>query len=282
LEYGSFQPFVPSLSSPLTSSLSNAIADSSIPLLAEPFATADPLFNLSFDPTLAFTSEASSLEYTILSAILGNPAPDGDGINQPPTLSLDALESLDAALEAAAAAAGGISTGTGLDSRVSPEPYAIGLLERPGASSVVSGIAPRLEGSPEPYMEGLHDAVFFAPLTGPDSRRNTIVDGDDSSRGIEAPFTSRAESPVLSLAPSDLDGCRTAADGFLIPVNGGLPTPPLSTQTSPRTADAAPVAAVTAAAASAVTTGASVYDRVTVPYDYTEGYHALMKHLPSR
>lgn len=26
----------------------------------------------------------------------------------------------------------------------------------------------------------------------------------------------------------------------------------------------------------------AIHDRVTAPYDYTEGYHFLMKHLPSR
>lgn len=35
----------------------------------------DPLFNLAFDPTYPFGSEAANLEYSILSAILGNPSP---------------------------------------------------------------------------------------------------------------------------------------------------------------------------------------------------------------
>ena len=42
---------------------------------AEPFPTNDPLFNVSFDPNFAFGSEAANLEYSILSAILGNPSP---------------------------------------------------------------------------------------------------------------------------------------------------------------------------------------------------------------
>ena len=42
---------------------------------AEPFPANDPLFNVSFDPNFAFGSEAANLEYSILSAILGNPSP---------------------------------------------------------------------------------------------------------------------------------------------------------------------------------------------------------------
>lgn len=45
-------------------------------VLAEPFpAATDPLFNLTFDPDFTFGSEAANLEYSILSAILGNPSP---------------------------------------------------------------------------------------------------------------------------------------------------------------------------------------------------------------
>lgn len=38
----------------------------------------DPLFNLAFDPAYTFGSEAANLEYSILSAILGNPSPPDD------------------------------------------------------------------------------------------------------------------------------------------------------------------------------------------------------------
>ncbi|KAF8518791.1 hypothetical protein JB92DRAFT_2067026 [Gautieria morchelliformis] len=38
----------------------------------------DPLYNLAFDPTYPFGSEAANLEYSILSAILGNPSPPDD------------------------------------------------------------------------------------------------------------------------------------------------------------------------------------------------------------
>lgn len=43
-----------------------------------PTSDPDPLFNLAFDPTYAFGSEAANLEYSILSAILGNPSPPNE------------------------------------------------------------------------------------------------------------------------------------------------------------------------------------------------------------
>lgn len=163
--------------------------------------------------------------------------------------------------------------GTGLDSRVSPEPYAIGLLDaRPELRRDRA-----FEGSPEPYMESLHYDVFapFATLSGPD------VGGPDEAGYRSVGPYSRADSPQLSVPPSEttLDGRRMPADGgFLIPATFresgcGLLTPPLShASTSPRTEGAVVLSAK----------GDSVYDRVTAAYDYTEGYHALMKYLPSR
>ncbi|KIJ49658.1 hypothetical protein M422DRAFT_225584 [Sphaerobolus stellatus SS14] len=43
-----------------------------------PISDPDPLFNLTFDPAYTFGSEGANLEYSILSAILGNPSPTDD------------------------------------------------------------------------------------------------------------------------------------------------------------------------------------------------------------
>jgi hypothetical protein len=49
------------------------------PSVAEPYQQQpDPLFN-AFDPNFTFGSEAANLEYSILSAILGNPSPSDSG-----------------------------------------------------------------------------------------------------------------------------------------------------------------------------------------------------------
>ena len=51
---------------------------------AESFAQADSLMGASFDPNFTFGSEAANLEYSILSAILGNPSPSDTSTSPPP------------------------------------------------------------------------------------------------------------------------------------------------------------------------------------------------------
>ncbi|KAI0040010.1 hypothetical protein FA95DRAFT_1503447 [Auriscalpium vulgare] len=48
------------------------------------FSPDDPMFNVPFDPSFPFGSEAANLEYSILSAILGNPSPESHSSNSPP------------------------------------------------------------------------------------------------------------------------------------------------------------------------------------------------------
>ncbi|KAG8970022.1 Transcriptional regulator of nonfermentable carbon utilization [Tulasnella sp. 419] len=45
----------------------------------------DSIFNLSFDPNYQFDSQAANMEYSMLSAILGNPSPQDDAIAIPPS-----------------------------------------------------------------------------------------------------------------------------------------------------------------------------------------------------
>lgn len=60
---------------------------------AEPFPANDPLFNVSFDPNFTFGSEAANLEYSILSAILGNPSPPDSASGAAPSPSQPQLQS---------------------------------------------------------------------------------------------------------------------------------------------------------------------------------------------
>ncbi|KDQ27704.1 hypothetical protein PLEOSDRAFT_1083727 [Pleurotus ostreatus PC15] len=144
----------------------------------------DPMFNVTFDPNFPFGSEAANLEYSILSAILGNPSP-GDSAHSPP----------------APQPAGNFSSWTN-DSLAYP-------------SSNTTGTA---------YGSSFPDAS----LSNLPSTANT--DSLSPSQPTFAPFATpqAKESPQTS---SQLQ---------------------------------------------------SINDSVTTPYDYTEGYHFLMKHLPSR
>ena len=49
------------------------------------FPMSDPLINLSFDHSYSFDSTAANLEYSMLSALLGNPSAQDDAEHQPPS-----------------------------------------------------------------------------------------------------------------------------------------------------------------------------------------------------
>jgi hypothetical protein len=276
----------------------------------------------------AFGSESSTLEYSILSAILGS------STGSPLDLDLDNSGStLD--MELALPPENLSSSHTrhlfsGLDSRMSPEPYALGLLHSDlGAGPGMPGsIGEPLEGSPEPYMQGLHDAVFsplepLPPLElglsvtdldggvgGMIGVPGMIINGDmDSIPAAYRGALSRAESPVqvLSCSPGETvsgapspkkgrNGCGgKSKSGAKVRTpsslaNGtGLGTATLDPSAAVLASPNAPhlsVALVDAlhsgpAPPSPPEGAADVYTRVTSAFDYTTGYHALMRHLHS-
>jgi hypothetical protein len=270
--------------------LAGRCADPPLPRSADA-SFADPLFSLAFDTT-GFGSENSTLEYSILSAILAAPTSSSSSL-----ASLDPLD-LDAAARGPSppplTPSPPFPLGLGLDSRMSPEPYAIGLLD--GAFGGVAP-APELEGSPEPYMQGLHDAVFSPldplPLPLELELELALAGGGDADIGgyrAPAPDYARAESPVLAVTPAET--VSSSSDGTRSPrkSRGGRRVVRDATDAVVRGAQAAlasphtPHMAVALRLADALVPPAApdVYARVTAAFDYTGGYHALMKHLHIR
>ncbi|KNZ72907.1 hypothetical protein J132_01899 [Termitomyces sp. J132] len=147
---------------------------------SEPVSQADVLLTTSFDPGFTFGSEAANLEYSILSAILGNPSPES------------------------------------VTSPASPDPT-------------------------QSYTWG-SEAIDYT--TSP------------SLENLSSYTTSYASSQLVQ--PSD----------------PAPSSPPNSTQYLTYPSTDAPE--------SSTSQLQSIHDRVTKPYDYTEGYHFLMKHLPTR
>ncbi|KAK0195410.1 transcription activator of gluconeogenesis ERT1 [Armillaria mellea] len=148
----------------------------------------EPVFVPSFDPNFPFGSEAANLEYSILSAILGNPSPP-DSANTPPP---DFWPSV---------------------------PYNPPFVTYPyqSADETVPP-PPSSSAAPDPEPPSAQDPPLH-PLA------------------PRYPLDSRPRSPPLFLSDAH-----------------DQPTSNLQT----------------------------INDRITKPYDYTEGYHFLMKHLPTR
>ncbi|TFK73916.1 hypothetical protein BDN72DRAFT_886655 [Pluteus cervinus] len=228
---------------------------------SDPFSpgppTSDPMLSTTFDPTAyAFGSEAANLEYSILSAILGNPSPP-ETINSPPPTSssnfpwpADTLDFAQSPRMAYAAAFGDSSIGLhSSDTSLATSPAS-------SAQYLTYPYPPRPEDGDLPYPTPLQSAQSPSPLHPLQPRYP--LDSRPRSPPNAPPFNPLRDASsrgLLSPPPSNDSPASTPAS--VPPAND----PPLTRSQSSLQ---------------------SINDRVTVPYDYTEGYHFLMKHLPTR
>jgi len=215
--------------------------------LAEPFTPNEPLFPAPFDSNFPFGSEAANLEYSILSAILGNHGtPELEPTPPPQQYPWPPADSLQFAQQA-----------------TSNSPYSE-LSIQPSETTLSATTANTSNYLSYPYSQRPDDDLRFR---NPQPHLHALTP--------RYPLDSRPGSPpstvFLRTAANDL-----ASRSLLSPPpsNG---SPSSTTSVPPSLEDPPP---------SACQDGSSqlqsINDRVTVPYDYTEGYHFLMKHLPSR
>ncbi|TFK25172.1 transcription activator of gluconeogenesis ERT1 [Coprinopsis marcescibilis] len=224
--------------------------------IAEPIPQQETVLATGFDPTdFGFGSEAANLEYSILSAILGNPSPESASSPPPPPPQSHYSWPSDP-----------------LDFATSP---------RLGTTSYASSYADAQHLAMASDLSNATDNSQFLTYSYPQHQRS-----DEMS---ELPFSSQysAPAPLHPLQPRyPLDQrvrsppageASTSQD-----VSRGLLTPPLSNASPSSIASVPPGVTDSSRPKSAVSHLQSINDRVTKPYDYTEGYHFLMKHLPTR
>lgn len=234
--------------------------------IAEPFAQNETLLSTAFDPNFAFTSEAANLEYSILSAILGNPSPPESASSPPPQpppapqYSSWPSDTIDFAT----------SPQLGASSNTFASTYG-----EPQMSTQQSDSLSTSPGNSAHY------------LTYPYPHASRPDDLTDISYGTESPYTSSGLHPLQPRYPLDMRPRSPPATVFLHNPSSkdattrGLLSPPPST-CSPSSAASVPTGITDIAAPACSSKLQSIHDRVTMPYDYTEGYHFLMKHLPTR
>ncbi|TDL25900.1 hypothetical protein BD410DRAFT_895375 [Rickenella mellea] len=255
---------------------------------AEPFPPGDPLFNLSFDPNFTFGSEAANLEYSILSAILGNPSHDHP--HHPST-----------------------STPT--------TPFA----QQFATSSWPSEPRPPSLSMPSMMPEAQSSPSFGSPMSAQQQGQyigQTMY--EDGQGGMQQPptpsdFTSTYSSPGLPYANQQAQMQNTPQNQLQqeqFPqvlqhqavrqhrrrqsqvTSASHPHSPSSRDESllisPPLSNASPLSSnsITDSVNASTTwnnqsenqsrTGQNIYETVTKAYDYTEGYHFLMKFLPKR
>ncbi|KAF9501863.1 hypothetical protein BDN71DRAFT_1379254 [Pleurotus eryngii] len=241
---------------------------------AESFPQNDPMFNVTFDPNFPFGSEAANLEYSILSAILGNPSP-GDSAHSPP----------------APQPAGNFSSWTN-DSLAYPSSNTTGTTY---GSSFPDASLPNLPSAANTDSLSPSQPTFapFATPQAKESPQTSYAQSYTSSQPLH-PLQPRYPLPAdYSRSPS----ISTPSTVFprLDPKDPGLFSP-LAANASPISTSSVPpgLASVSTDTPTPSTPSSSlvlpssssqlqsINDSVTTPYDYTEGYHFLMKHLPSR
>lgn len=221
----------------------------------EPFPTTDPLFNLSFDPQFPFGSEAANLEYSILSAILGNPSPPSDSTS-PPSPSQPPMPS---GLQSSTWSPEPLHAQPQFCQNTTVNPYGPGFADQVQLSMPSSDVmlaAPPsstfVSCSPTQEPPELHYSPSYNHIQA------------SQAVGSARPVPSRYTRDMLASAPAVMVRAPSKETGSqsLVSSRHTSPSPETSTHSC----------------------GADNHSplNVTAPYDYTEGYHFLMKHLPTR
>ncbi|KAF8635239.1 hypothetical protein AX17_004012 [Amanita inopinata Kibby_2008] len=231
-------------------------------LSVDSFSQSDPMLSNSFDPAFSFGSEAANLEYSILSAILGNPSPPASGTSPPPqqsqysTWPSDPLDFTTSPRLGAETSYASTYSDTQLSSLQSSE----------STVSTSPGTVPYLTYGYTPQRsDDLSELQYSSQYS------SSQPSGTPHPLQPRYPLDTRPRSPPMDTYILSKD-IVTPSTGLLSPApsNGS----PITTSSIPH--------AVTDITPSSRSKLQNINDRVTAPYDYTEGYHFLMKHLPSR
>lgn len=229
------------------------------PSLAEPAPQSDSILATAFDPAFAFGSEAANLEYSILSAIIGNPSPTDSASTSPPPAPPSTFSSWPDAID--------FSTSPRLGTVGSAYPSSFNDVQL-----AQSSLESALTTSPNPpYL-----TYGYSQSQRSEDAAETPLSSQFQSQASLHPLQPRYPLDGRPRSPPTVAFGEVSLKDVVAP---GLLTPPLSNG-SPSSIASAPVGA--ADQPPAKPTVESIHDRVTTPYDYTQGYHFLMKLLPTR
>ncbi|KAF8973111.1 hypothetical protein BDZ97DRAFT_1779446 [Flammula alnicola] len=241
----------------------------SIPI-AEPFPQNESLLSTSFDPNFSFGSEAANLEYSILSAILGNTSPPESASTPPPppppapqysSWPSDPIDFV-------------ASPRLGASSNNFSSPYGENRMpiQQPETALSTSPANPaHYLTYPYPHTQRPEDLTDLSYTASSYPSQSTSVVHPLQPR---YPLISRPRSPPTTVFLHNPSSKDDTARGLLSP-------PPSSS--SPSSSASVPTGiADMIRPHSRGSKLQNINDRVTTPYDYTEGYHFLMKHLPTR
>ncbi|PFH53824.1 hypothetical protein AMATHDRAFT_83736 [Amanita thiersii Skay4041] len=244
----------------------NSAEPSAVPpvssLSIDSFSHNDPMLTSSFDPAFSFGSEAANLEYSILSAILGNTSPPSSDTSPPPQNSQYSAWPSESIEFSTSPRLSTVST----YSSTYPDPPLSSIQSPESNLSTSPGNATYLTYAySQQRSDELADLQYTAQYS-PNQSSGTL-----HPLQPRYPLENRPRSP-----PSD----SYTPSKDIVSSSTGLLSPAPSNG-SPATTSSVPPGAMEAAS-SCRSKLQSINDCVTAPYDYTEGYHFLMKHLPTR
>ncbi|KAJ7772541.1 hypothetical protein DFH07DRAFT_802287 [Mycena maculata] len=217
-----------------------------------PFDPSDQMFNpVPFDPSFPFGSEAANLEYSILSAILGNPSPPETTLSPAPTAPHFPSWPSDDPMFTASRASNDFGSSYP-DQQIAVQPQDTTISTSPSAPGFLTYPYPQppeqeqQQYSPQ-FQQDLHPLQPRFPLDGrPRSPHLAAKDASQHSALSPSQSASTSFPQLISEQAHHYHHHHQHHHG-----GGGSQLQ-------------------------------NINDRVTMPYDYTEGYHFLMKHLPSR
>ncbi|KAF9010530.1 hypothetical protein BDQ17DRAFT_1515223 [Cyathus striatus] len=232
---------------------------------AEPFPPTESLLS-ALDSNFPFGSEAANLEYSILSAILGNPSPP-ESTNTPPPASRSYSTWPSDPIDFAATSPRLDAVSTTFTAAYDDSSMAL----QSSATSLTTSPSSAAHYLTYPYAQN-HKSDELTDLQYPSSQY-TQTSASLHPLQPRYPLDTRPRSPpstVFLHNPSTKDRSSRAL----------LSPPPSESPTS--TASIPSGISDIVRPQSCGSQLQSINDHVTTPYDYTEGYHFLMKHLPTR
>ncbi|KAH7911995.1 hypothetical protein BJ138DRAFT_1149410 [Hygrophoropsis aurantiaca] len=228
---------------------------------SEPFQANDPLFNVSFDPNFTFGSEAANLEYSILSAILGNPSPPDSGTAPSPPQPHYTQNVPSSAWSPEPLPPSQYGPNPNTNEFGSPFGEQAPLVIPPSETTLSSRTSPTYMSNYSPsQLQPLQD--HLPELQYPANYH------EGHSQSVTAPHPLQPRYPRHGMNSGSTGYIRAqskeAGPHSLVSSSSSRPSPTPSNSVPYNTGDQP----------------SSI--NVTAPYDYTEGYHFLMKHLPTR
>lgn len=211
------------------------------------------MFDVSFDSSFPFGSEAANLEYSILSAILGNPSPP-ESEQTPPQYSTWPSDPLSFP-QSPPTATDTSSYRLYSESQGSVQPLAIALSTSPAAQPTYLPYSYQQQQQQEQQEQNAE--LQYSQYQPSESELHPLQP--------RYPLDARPRSPHFSVYVNP--GEMTSRDILSPPTS--QPSPTSTTSFGQGLPDSCSQLQ-------------GINDRVIAPYDYTEGYHFLMKHLPSR